>query len=94
MSGVGTSPKKVQLFMLYVAAEHLNDKIDGANTEHQMQWHVMHKLTLSTLMTEAPKSFRISPQNGAGASPAISTTLIPFRGIIAAVCLKKRKCSR
>ena len=32
-------------------------------------------------MTSAPKSLKIIPQKGAGASPAISITLIPFNAI-------------
>lgn len=39
------------------------------------------KLTLSTRMTFAPKSLKTNPQNGAGARPTISMTLIPRRAI-------------
>ena len=39
-------------------------------------------LTLSTLITLAPKSDKIIPQNGAGASPASSMTRIPLNAIL------------
>lgn len=39
------------------------------------------KRTLSTRITFAPKSLKINPQNGAGARPTISITLIPRRAI-------------
>lgn len=42
-------------------------------------------ITLSILMTLAPKSAMIMPQNGAGASPAISTTRIPRRAILGVI---------
>lgn len=38
--------------------------------------------TLSTRTTEAPKSAKTMPQNGDGAKPAISNTLIPFKDIL------------
>ncbi|TGZ46494.1 Serine/threonine-protein phosphatase [Temnothorax longispinosus] len=38
-------------------------------------------ITLSTLITDAPKSAKIIPHTGPGASPANSKTLIPFRAI-------------
>lgn len=36
-------------------------------------------ITLSTLITDAPKSAKTIPQKGPGASPASSKTLMPFR---------------
>src|SRR5262249_44170873 len=45
-------------------------------------WSVEPAPTLSTRTTSAPKSARISPQKGAGASPAISITRIPCNALI------------
>lgn len=43
-------------------------------------------------MTSAPKSLNIMPQNGPGARPAISTTLIPLRAIAKVSTTKTFKC--
>jgi len=40
-------------------------------------------------MTDAPKSASTIPQNGAGASPAISTTRTPRNAINAVLMLKR-----
>jgi hypothetical protein len=49
-----------------------NGKEQSANVE---------LITLSILMTLAPKSANSMPQNGAGARPTNSRTLRPFRAI-------------
>ena len=41
---------------------------------------------LSTLITSAPRSAKIIPQNGPGPIPAISTIFNPFRGPILISC--------
>lgn len=46
---------------------------------------VKFTLTLSILVTDAPKSDKIIPQYGPGANPASSKTRTPFNAIV--ICL-------